>query len=676
MEEMVGELTTTYAATETIINYVMEQTLSILTSLQCDLSFHQKKKMRELSTSYGRAKRCRQITNKYRHCVSLPIRNDRLLERRVQVHFYDLETMLLLWLKSKDNADRVQEFYEKPMNPGEYNSIKNSEIYQKISISSDELVILLGLYCDEVLPLQALYAKNYNYKLYNFYITIILEGPTQRKLEQVFPLCLIYTKDVGELGLKTITEEIADRVRAVVSNGITYNGHHYQVRLVYVIGDNLSQNQLSGITRSWTSGKSCRFCHFRMADLETPNSVNDLAPAAPRTSEEYVDVIVAEQNDHILPHGFTHVPALHRIPHFPMNTTTFVLDLHHDFFLGCAVTWMTMIINRIVFGLRWISASSLRSLWKAFKFRGHDAKNRPYFKFDMSKQTVRICNKVAHVRTLILLFSTVLYPVIENTEDPVWVFYLKVLYLTRLLLTVNHTPDTLHIMEQMIVSTLASRMDLSRTADGAYDPKIKYKEHNILHYPRSIRLAGPLSLQSSSLCEQFHQTVKRAFGTSRCTKNVLKTILRRMDGKLHARSQASIESPRISPLPDLNDLDGDALAFYQHAPANHCLKRVIIHGVEIAINKIILLPSVIGQPDGRFYRVLAICKEARNFVLLMRPIHIIPIPQLGLFRIEETTLSPQIQRLDESLGTIEEYRVTKSFETFEVISLRHLNCNR
>ena len=188
-----------------------------------------------------------------------------------------------------------------------------------------------------------------------------------------------------------------------------------------------------------------------------------------------------------------------------MNTTTFTLDLHHDYFLGCAVTWMTFIINHIVFQVNWISPSSMRSLWRGFKFRWHDSKNKPYFKFDLAKKTVRICNKVAHIRTLILLFGTVLYPIIADTNDPVWVFYLQVLYLTRLLLTENHTVISLHEMEEAIVYTLSLRMNLTKTADGQYDPKIKYKEHNLLHYPRAIRLAGPLSLQSSSLCEHFHQ---------------------------------------------------------------------------------------------------------------------------------------------------------------------------
>ena len=498
-------MTNTYAATECLITYFVSQTISILNALQCNLSQQQKKRINKISTSYGRGKHQKQLAIEYRESVTLPIRNDILLDENVKVYFYKLSSILTLWLKSKDNCNRLKEFHQKPITAGQFNSIKNSKIFRDIPFHSGEPVIPLGLYCDEVLPLQALYARNANYKLYNFYTCILLEGPNQRKLEQVFPLCLLYTKDVGEVGLKVITEAIVSRLTDVVSNGITFNGEHYQVRFFYVIGDNLSQNQLSGLTRSWTCGKSCRYCHFRMADLATPNSVQDMAPAAPRTSAEYIDVIAAEANDEILPHGFTHVPALHRIPYFPMNTTTFSLDLHHDFFLGCAVTWMTIITNRIVFDLQWISASSMKTLWKRFKFRGHDTKNRPYFKFDMAKKTVRICNKVAHVRAFILLFSTVLYPVIGNTADPVWVFYLQVLYLTRLLLTLNHTNDTLEDMEEAIINTLKLRMRLTKTADGQYDPKRKYKQHNLSHYPSAIRLAGPLSLQSSSLCEQFQQ---------------------------------------------------------------------------------------------------------------------------------------------------------------------------
>ena len=666
-------MTNTYAATECLITFFVQQTVSILDALQCNISPQQKRRINKISTSYGRAKRYKQLTRHYRQSVTLPIRNDLLLNENVKVHFYNIEEMLHLFLKTKDNCERIKKFHQEPIRPGQFNSLKNSAIFRDIPFNSHVPVIPLGLYCDEVLPLQALYAKNSNYKLYNFYIVILLEGPNQRKLEQVFPLCLLYTKDVGEVGLKVITEAIASRLTDVVSNGITYNGEHYQVRLFYVLGDNLSQNQLSGVTRSWTSGKACRYCHFRMTDLATPNLVADMAPAAPRTSEEYIDVIAAEENDEILPHGFTHVPALHHIPHFPMNTTTFSLDLHHDYFLGCAVTWMTIITNRIVFDLKWISASSMKSLWRRFKFHGHDSKNRPYFKFDMSKKTVRICNKVAHVRIFILLFSTVLYPVIVNTADPVWVFYLQVLYLTRLLLTLNHTDDTLAEMEETIMDVLTMRMSLTRAADGTYDPKIKYKEHNLTHYPRAIRLAGPLSLQSSSLCEQFHQFVKRAFGSSRCTKNVLFTILRRIDSKLLARSVEAMKPRKFSCLTNEDDLPPEALTFYQRYRPADCLKSVEHNGYMLHLQSIYGLPNIDGEAD-RFFKILAIARDNSDIVLLSKQVSVFPNIQFGVFIITESgSTETTTEILNEAVTHVEHYNVCNNLQMITVISVRNLD---
>ena len=214
-----------------------------------------------------------------------------------------------------------------------------------------------------------------------------------------------------------------------------WKGRRLQVRVMYIIGDNLSQNQLCGLTRSWSHGKCCRFCHYLMADLATANTAASLSTAAIRTPQEYMEVIRAEANDDILPHGFTSVPVLHNIPYIHPNTNIYCLDLDHDFFLGCAVTWITIIVNRIVFDLQWISPMSLRNRWKRFKFRREDCRNRAYFKFDYGKKEIKICNKVAHTRHLILMFSTVLYSKVENPVHPVWQFYLKVLHLTRLLLT-------------------------------------------------------------------------------------------------------------------------------------------------------------------------------------------------------------------------------------------------
>ena len=114
---------------------------------------------------------------------------------------------------------------------------------------------------------------------------------------------------------------------------------------------------------------------------------------------------------------------------------------HNNYFLGCAVTWMTFIMNHIIFnsksisplqhdfflvsGVTWII--NIRSDRIQTDNRDDD-KNMADLQFDLSKKTGCICCEIANVRTIILMFGTVLYLIIANTI--VWVFYLHALYLT------------------------------------------------------------------------------------------------------------------------------------------------------------------------------------------------------------------------------------------------------
>ena len=115
-----------------------------------------------------------------------------------------------------------------------------------------------------------------------------------------------------------------------------------------------------------------------MADLATANTAANMSSADIRTSQEYLEVIIAGNNNDIFPYGFTSVPALHKIPYMHLNTTIYCVDLDHDFFLGCAVTWMTTIVNVIVFQLQWISPMSLKLLLKRCHSHRDDC-NRLFF---------------------------------------------------------------------------------------------------------------------------------------------------------------------------------------------------------------------------------------------------------------------------------------------------------
>ena len=71
-------------------------------------------------------------------------------------------------------------------------------------------------------------------RLFTAFTTVTTTNIPNTELEQVFPLALSYSKDVGKIGLKRITEEIYEQFRELVLNGMIWKGRRLQVRVSFV----------------------------------------------------------------------------------------------------------------------------------------------------------------------------------------------------------------------------------------------------------------------------------------------------------------------------------------------------------------------------------------------------------------------------------------------------------
>ena len=678
LEETVKQLQNYYQATEKSISYVMERMVTVITYLGVAASEQQKHKLKMIKTEYGRKKKLREETKHFRTNVTLAVRSHHLLGETKPVYFYNLEAILHIWLSTKDNVQRLEDFHNRPIDPAVYDSPKNCQIYQELSITSTEPVILLAIFCDEVTPMGTLNAKNSLFKLFNFYVIVILAGPTQRRLEQIFPLCLIHSADISELGLEQVTRQVAEQFQDVVRHGLSFKGRRYQARVIYVTGDNLGQNQLLGLTLSWRHGKSCRFCHYRMSELPAVASAADFMTGVDRTALEFQETITAAENEEPLQHGFVSMPAFHTIPFFPMHSSTFTLDVDHDFYIGCALHWMVAIINKIVFKLNWLTPSLMIAVWKRMKFVRADARNRPYLKFDLANNTVKVCTKVAHIKILINTFSIVLYPYIRDTHHPVWKFYLYLLHLSRLLQTSNHTETTLEKLDRCIKATLNARISVTRNADGQFVPTVKYKEHNLTHYPFIIRRFGPLCLQSSGIGEQFHQFCKQCYGQSRNSKHLLCTMLRRIDSKIHARANSVPESIKVVVLRKTSkkrsQLDSNSSEFYNNFPPETWVRNFEKNGRRFELGGLVGIPRRDDEDEPRFVKILGIHKDGNNrFLLAVKHLEIEHLPLFGLYKIANSTSRPRSRYWSERLRPIPCYTVSNGTADIEVFSLTDFN---
>ena len=74
---------------------------------------------------------------------------------------------------------------------------------------------------------------------------------------------------------------------------------------------------------------------------------------------------------------------------------------------------------------------------------------------------------------------------------------------------------------------------------------------------------------------------------------MLKTILQRIDAKLHARCQARIEPQKVSRLTKEDNLDTEAIHFYHHYRPADCIRRIDHNGVTVAIDTVYVYVVVV-----------------------------------------------------------------------------------
>ena len=104
-----------------------------------------------------------------------------------------------------------------------------------------------------------------------------------------------------------------------------------------------------------------------------------------------------------------------------------------DFFLGAGMLWITIVLNEII-KMGWLSGTLLARCCKKFKLCNEDAKNRPFIRLVGGGNSIKLVGKVVQVRTIILVLSILIFPFVEDPSHPIWQFYLRILYTTRLLL--------------------------------------------------------------------------------------------------------------------------------------------------------------------------------------------------------------------------------------------------
>ncbi len=351
--------------------------------------------------------------------------------------------------------------------------------------SQDPQTLTLIIYCDEfnVVSLQRSYARKY--KILGSYLLLANIHPAFRnKVHGMQLLNLCRSALVEKYGIEKVMEMAASDLKRISENGIdvVINGqeYHFNVGLLVILGDNLSQHQLGGFQLSFRATFSCRKCVVSLDDLKQGKLATLRNPI---THDQQVHLVLSNP-EMASNYGIRGESCFSKVGHWH-PTTGLPCDPCHDYYQGTGKLTMEFVIDKIV-SEKLITEAEINKRIANFPFMGSDKTNKPTSKIS----TGGLQLSMARTRCLIRLFPIIIGDKIPEGNES-WDVLLKLLQVLEYVSAPVLHKGQIGVMGDLIDDYLEAKRRMIRKDDGSPKDEIP-KEHFSRHYQDEFRNFGPL----------------------------------------------------------------------------------------------------------------------------------------------------------------------------------------
>lgn len=141
--------------------------------------------------------------------------------------------------------------------------------YEPFKQSEDQLIRVL-LYEDEFEIANPLGSAKEDFKLLGVYLTLgRLPLHCRSRVEAMQVVLLCRQKDVKEFGLTKVLQPLIEDLVDLERSGVVISGARHDVRLDFMMGDNLGSYSIGGFSRNFsTSTYFCRVCLVTRSEFE------------------------------------------------------------------------------------------------------------------------------------------------------------------------------------------------------------------------------------------------------------------------------------------------------------------------------------------------------------------------------------------------------------------------
>lgn len=397
---------------------------------------------------------------------------------------------------------------------------KNNRFFQEnphaiqIQISSDEAEL-----CK---PLQS---KVGRHKAIFVYFTI-RNVPTQflSKLDNIYLICICNADDVKtrETDLNNIWQPITEEIQYLESVGIRIDDNtKLKGTITQLVFDNLGANISLGYSASFSASYYCRICECSKQICQVL-SKEDMSKIRTRESYQNNIAIVDNSIDVSLDEtkGIKYFCNLSNLLYFNIieNPTA---DIMHDLNEGL-IPFLLKHFFTFCFSQHLFTLNELNWMVQFHDYGRLSQKNIPS-NIGLDKRSLG--QNAAQSKCL---FQNLPYILYKYRDQPaikcVWKCVTSLLRITEIAYSEEYTENDLQELEQNIFVHLESIRD-------CFNVSLIPKHHFVLHYPRIMRIMGPLKHMNMFRYESKHKVFKKKAETS-SFRNVNKTLAKNHQQKL------------------------------------------------------------------------------------------------------------------------------------------------
>lgn len=359
------------------------------------------------------------------------------------------------------------------------------------------------------------------------------------KLENIFLFQLINALHRKIFGNLRTFQRVIDELNFLSKNGISIktNEGTYQIYFVLglVLGDNLGLNSLLGFVESFQAHYWCRCCLINKNDAYT---ITAELPELIRTPQSYEQIISNFQSDsNINKYGIKEKCVWNLVHQFDV-AKNFSVDAMHDLLEGICKYELADILYNFIFKEKIISADTINDRINSFGFGRNERRNKPP---ELSPDHIKQLNlklSASEVHCLMRHFGLFIGDLISE-DNKIWEVYTTLSEILNIVLAKVYTIGCPDLLENLI----SENLELYQTV---FKKSLKPKHHLLIHYPKIMKIAGPVVHFWSMRFESKHRESKIAARATVSRRNLAYTLALKHQLKLHHKFRTSV--PLLVPI--------------------------------------------------------------------------------------------------------------------------------